>query len=325
MNDARKLVHEGLDGWLFLTGGTNFVTTLYDRHSGHLPDAKLEKWREAIEERIERCRRLGIDYAHIVVPEKLTIYGHKQSEPLVDPDLAPVVRLGERFANTARSRNWIDLVTPMRSVRDDVDLYWKTDTHWTAEGCLLAYDLLCEALSLKPNNHFRERPFREFDCIMDLGGKMDPPIWERIKEYEWARYARRTYVNRVTEILETPEFGGEIHVGSHAIFTNLAAANNKRLLLFGDSFSGPHSQRLTGLLAETVREVGFIWSANIDWRHVEAAAPDILVTEISERFMALPPNDSFDLRFAELRQTARARTKRLKSWWRARRSRDEPL
>lgn len=322
MNDAHEFVHEGLEGWLFLTGGTNFVTTLYDRHRGHLPDTKLEAWREIIDERLRRCHRLGIDYVHVVVPEKLTVYGHKQSSPLVDPDLAPAIRLGERFADTPGSRHWIDLVASMRAIRDDVDLYWKTDTHWTAEGCLLAYELLCEALALEPNAALRARPFREFACIMDLGGKMDPALWEQIKVYEWVEDAERSYVNRVTEILETPEYGGEIHVGSRATFTNRAAANDKRLLLFGDSFSGPHANLLTGLLAETVREVDFVWSANIDWRYVEAVKPDILVTEISERFMALAPNDRFDLRLTELKQIARAQRSRLKRWWRTRQSRN---
>ncbi|PWB84350.1 MAG: hypothetical protein C3F11_01780 [Methylocystaceae bacterium] len=324
MSDAHRLVHEGLDGWLFLTGGANFVTTLYDRHSGHLPDAKLERWHAIIKERVGRCRELGIDYVHVVVPEKLTIYGHKQSSPLVDPDLAPAVRLGERFANTPSSRHWIDLVASMRAIRDDIDLYWKTDTHWTAEGCLLAYEMLCEALSLEPNNDLRARPFREFAAIMDLGGKMNPVIWETIKEYEWVRDAERVYANRVTQILETPEYGGEIHVASHVKFANPTAANEKRLLLFGDSFSSPRSNLLTGLLAETVREVDFIWSANIDWRYVESVRPDILVSEMPERFMALAPNDRFHLRLTEAKQIARAQRSRLKRWWRARRSRGEP-
>lgn len=323
MNEASRLVHEGLDGWLFLTGGANFVTTLYDRDVGNLPDVELQKWQEIIDERIRRCREMDIAYAHLVVPEKLTIYGHKQSSPLVDPELAPAIRLRERFGAGSNSRHWIDLVAPMRALRDEIDLYWKTDTHWNAEGCLLAYDILCNALCLKPNDGLRDRPYREFASIMDLGGKLDPVRWETIREYEWAKDAKRTYMNRVAKILEDPEYGGEIHVGSHVTFKNPHSANGQKLLLFGDSFSDQRANLLTGLLAETVRQVDFVWSSSIDWNYVRSVRPDILVYEISERFMALTPNDRFDLTIAEARQTVRAQGKRLKRWWRARTSRHE--
>lgn len=316
MTDDNRQVHEGLDHWLFLTGGTNFVTTLYERSGGNLPDAKLRDWQEIIEKRIRRCSEMNIAYAHMVVPEKLTIYGHKQSSPIVDPELAPAIRLRDRFADHPSSRHWVDLVAPMRAVRDEVDLYWRTDTHWSAEGCLLAYDLLCRALGLQPNEELRGRPYREFGAVMDLGAKLDPVRWETIREYDWLADAERTYTNRVAQILETPAYGGEIHIGSHVVFRNPRAPNAHRVLLFGDSFSSQRGNLLTAMLAETVREVDFVWSSSIDWGYVRSVRPDIVVYEICERFMALRPNDRFDLRLTEAKQIARAQMRRLQRWWR---------
>ena len=92
------------------------------------------------------------------------------------------------------------------------------------------------------------------------------------------------------------------------------------MLLFGDSYSSNNPHFLTGLLAETVSEVDFVWSTRIDWRHVAAVRPDILIYEIAERFMATPPRDDIDLRLLEARQYIRAQRIRLARWWRARAS-----
>ena len=167
----------------------------------------------------------------------------------------------------------------MRKIRDDVDLYWRTDTHWTPEGSLLAYERLCDALNLAPNAELATRPAQALNKIMDLGSKFDPPLWESVREIDWIAGAQRVYVNGIARILETPLHGGDIHVGAHVIFRNEDAPNNKKILLFGDLFASVGHDRLTAQLAETARELAFVWSANVDWGLVERLKPGILVTE----------------------------------------------
>ncbi|QGM45021.1 alginate O-acetyltransferase AlgX-related protein [Methylocystis heyeri] len=313
------LVHEGLDGWLFLTGGTNFVTTLYQREGGGLPDVKLRQWRDLILRRVERAEALGVRYAHMIVPEKLTIYGDKQTTRLVDPELAPAIRLREMLSNTPAAELFVDLVEPMRARAGSQDLFWRTDTHWNIEGCLLGYLELCRALGLTPASDLDSRPSRRFQAVMDLGGKLEPPRWETIEEREWARDAIRIYANQIAHFLEQHEYGAAIHVGAHAKFINPTAANFQRAMLFGDSFSTPRTHLLTGLLAETVRELEFVWSANIDWELVKRAKPDLLIFEISERFMALLANDRFSLPRTEFTQSVRAARMRWSHKWERRR------
>ncbi len=314
------IVHEGRDGWLFLTGGANFVTTLYQRDGGNLPDTALVRWRDEIAERKARCDTLGVRYAHLVVPEKLTIYGDRQSAPLIDPDLAPALRLAQMHAGRPADSYLVDLVAPMRAARGDADLYWRTDTHWTPAGCRLAYDALCHALGLAPVDDLETRPFTEMAKLMDLGMKLDPPVWETIRDVHWLKDASRVYENPVVRLLETPRFGGEIHVGCHARFSNARAPNDCRLLLFGDSFCGVGPHLLTALLAETVRELDFVWSANVDWRLVRRVKPDAVVTQIAERFLSAPPAAKFDLRVTALRQRLLAARRRAESWLRRRHS-----
>ncbi|WP_457797986.1 alginate O-acetyltransferase AlgX-related protein [Methylocystis sp. S23] len=320
MSLASLLVHKGLDDWLFLTGGSNFVTTLYQRDGGHLPDSALTGWRDAIIARKARCDALGARYAHIVIPEKLTIYGHKLAAPLVDPDLAPGLRLVRLFDGDPAACGYIDLIALMRAHRDNVDLYWRTDTHWTPMGCLLGYETLCDALGLERNDALVERPFVDDLRLMDLGSKLDPPVYEPVREVTWLQDATRVYHNNVVRLLEAHEYGGEIHVGSHAIFKNPRAPNDCRLMLFGDSFSGVSPHLFTALFAETVRELEFVWSANVDWGLVKRARPDIVVTEIAERYMALPPNDRFSLHATEIRQAMLGRRRRFEAWLRDKRA-----
>jgi hypothetical protein len=320
VNAAEGQIHQGLDGWLFLTGGANYVTALYDRENGHLPDKTLQAWRRLLEKRAKKCNALGIRYAHVVVPDKLTIYGHKQSASLVDPDLAPALRLGRMLSDSPAADAWVDLVAPLREERDGVDLYWQTDTHWTPEGCMLAYGRICAQLGLTPNADPHAAPRREFAARMDLGVKLDPARWEQVVEYDFSGQAQRIFINRVGSILENPDFGAEIHVGSRSIYENRNARNNAKIILYGDSYAGQRANFLTGLLAETTKNVEFVWSSDVDWRHVKKTKPDILITEIAERFMTIVPRDRLLLRGLELRQMLRARRRQLSRWLALRRS-----
>lgn len=319
---GEPLVHEGLDGWLFLRAGSNFVTSLYDREKGNLPDAKIARWRRLIEERSERCRKYDIANAHIVVPDKLTIYGELQSDPLVDPDLAPAIRLAEQLRASPAAEYYVDLVTPMRTAKSSTDVYWKTDTHWTPEGCHLAYTLLCDRLQLETEPHLLERPSQSYPAQLDLGWRTTPPRWETMRKYDFLQKARRVSINRITAYLEDPAYLEEFHVCARALFHNPTARNDCSILLVGDSYSRPSSESLTAMLAETCRSVEFVWSNTIDWLMVRRRRPDILIVQIAERFLARLPDDRRPWWLAELRQVARAQMRALERRRQARGSPD---
>lgn len=304
---AEPLVHVGTDGWLFLQGGSNFVASLYQRDGGQLPDSQLASWRDAIAHRARRFSRLGIDWLFVVVPEKLTVYEHRTASPLVDADLAPSVRLYEQLADIGLQRHMLDLVAPMRLRRDDRDLYWRTDSHWSPEGCFLAYKLICERLGVEADAGLLSRPYEERSSIMDLGGRLDPMPWEAVRSYSYLRGARRTAVNRVTRYLEDPQYKELIHVGARARFENPQAPNPQRAMLIGDSYALPSATRLTGMMAETFRSLEFVWSNSVDWQAIRWRRPDIVICEIAERFLMLQPRDGMSWKLQEWLQARRAR------------------
>ena len=183
------LVHEGQDGWLFLLTGSNFVASLYEREGDNLPDRALLRWRDITAARARRCAALGIRCLFVVVPDKLTIYDHKTATPLVDPALAPAVRLREQIEAAGQSADYLDLVSPMRAARDEQALYWRTDSHWSPEGCFLAYRAICKKLDLVADETLLTRPFIDEHRVMDLGGWVEPHKAETIRAY---RYLQRS-------------------------------------------------------------------------------------------------------------------------------------
>jgi hypothetical protein len=58
------------------------------------------------------------------------------------------------------------------------------------------------------------------------------------------------------------------------------------------------------MLAETFREVHFVWSVYLDLDYIAKHDPDIVLSEIVERFMPSVPNDSFDLDQYALKKVA---------------------
>jgi hypothetical protein len=302
-------VYEGQDGWLFLTGGSNAIGALYDRDAPLLNDAKLDQWAKLIEERAGRCQRMGIEYVHISIPEKLTIYDNKLHDPpIIDWRLSPAMRLREMMQRSRYGHVWLDLIEPFRAARDEKQLYYKTDTHWSPEGCFLAYKLLCEKIGIRPEPTLLMRPCREVESVLDLGLKMDPLIYEHLKLYDFTKESTRTYRNSIAKYLDTVTANAVVHVGSHVAFKNDSpAAANKKILVFGDSYASQRPDGLTAMLAETAREVEFIWSSNLDWAYIKRAKPDIVVYDLVERFMTLVATDQLSLRWTVARQAMKAK------------------
>src|SRR5947199_10115012 len=85
-----SFVHKGRDGWLFLIGGPNSLSSLYERNSVLLGDGAVRKWADLLERRARRFEQLGIQYVHLNVPAALTIYEYQLWDPpIVDCSHSP--------------------------------------------------------------------------------------------------------------------------------------------------------------------------------------------------------------------------------------------
>ncbi|MGY2048097.1 alginate O-acetyltransferase AlgX-related protein [Methylobacterium sp. JK268] len=288
------MVHEGRDGWLFLVGGNNDVLAQYRRSwRTWLHDWR---WRRVVVGRADRCRRLGIRYLHLVVPEKLTVYDTLTDGLAVDLAAAPALRLGRWLRGSGAAGAHVDLVAPLRARRDEAELYFRTDTHWTHAGCFVAYEALCRRLGAVPREDLRaDRLLPERPLCGDLGDKLTPLRFETFTPHALQRDAERVFASDLVRDFEAAGRVGELHLGTHVVFRNESPrADPRRIVLFGDSCSHfrweVYSGFLTGLLAETFREVHFLWTPGIDYQYLAKVRPDVAIGEFAERFLArLPP------------------------------------
>jgi alginate O-acetyltransferase complex protein AlgJ len=292
--DVSEGILRGKEDWLFLVGGSNVVATLYDRNSALVSDPQLMKWAELIESRARKLRSLGIQYVHVNVPEKLTVYENKLHDPpVIDWQLSPAIRLGEMVRHLPDV--WLDLVTPFRSGRDEKNLFLKTDSHWSLDGCFLCYRLICQRLGIPVAPNLLDRTVHEMVGTGDLGLKLEPVVSERRSAFAYTKHAKRIYANAVARYLGAAPLP-VMHVGSHVRYRNDAEwAARKKIVIFGDSSSNIGGDVLTRMLAESVRDVEFIWSSNLDWDYIQRSRPDAVVYELVERFMTILPNDELSL------------------------------
>lgn len=279
---------------MFLIGGRNRAMGQYRRNPAWW--WRLRRWRQIIEARAARCERLGIKFVQVVVPEKLTIMPDWCAKPLIDPKLAPAVRLAKVMAASPVASNYVDLVPVLVTAARREEVFLKTDTHWNYKGCFIAYSRICDPIGIKPRDDLLVRPYRDFDQPMNLGIKLDPPIPERFRLHYTLQDAKRIWVNELVTKLMDAGGAGSLR-GCQARYENASSsADPRRLMIFGDSNSHFDPIELTGMLAETFREVHFVWSSSLDWRLIEEVRPAILIAEIAERFLKRVVDDKFDVK-----------------------------
>ena len=295
-------VHEGRAGWLFLVGGQNRPLSAYGRSPGRL--WRLWRWARLVRSRERRCRALGARYLHLVVPEKLSIYPEMAPALAISAERSPVLALGRMLR---ASSAWLDASRALRAGKAEGDMFLRTDTHWTLEGCFKVYLELCSAAGVSHPIELRSRGSAEQEIVGDLGQKFDPPRGELARRYRIALHAKRTYVNALLAAYEANGRPFALHRGAHVIYCNESPdADPRRVVVFGDSYAHFEPFMLTGMLAETFRELHFVWSASVDWAYVERSRPDLVLGEIAERFMSRVPSDSYDMEAFANRQLARA-------------------
>ncbi len=287
-----ETVHVGRDGWLFLVGGSNRVLAQY--RSTLRTWWRQRAWERLIRARTNRAQALGIRCIHTFVPEKLSIYDDRADGLRYDPARSPARRLAKRLMNLP---GYVDLVAPLRAARDGpVPLYRRTDSHWTYDGCLIAYRALMRACGAVPPPDIGERPHVEASGLWDLGSKLREKPRETVVNWSVQREARRVFANPLVLSYEKAGKARDLHTGAHIVFRNASpSADPRTLVLFGDSYAHYAPIFLSGFLAESFREYHFIWSANLDWNYVEQIKPDILMIELAERFQARVPDDRFDV------------------------------
>lgn len=293
----QQLIVTGRDKWLYLTGGSNKVVDQYLKDFA-VPDCHIEEIKKGQDLRASKLKEIGVQYVSVIVPNKLSVYQEYINFDF-DKEFSLIDRIEKKLSGEAY---FLNLLTNYRKFKDNIDLFWKTDSHWTPFGCFFCYQLICQKLKVKPINLIHNRKYNEAELIMDLGHKTSPPTKENVRFYTMLIDSERIYANEIVQYKEEQELTNEVglHVGSHVVYRNEKAENDLKVILFGDSFSEYRPHLLTGMLAETFKELHFIWNSNLDYEYIKKVKPDYVIYQAVERFLVKLPTDNFDIvSFAE--------------------------
>lgn len=126
----------GKDGWFFYTG-EGVIQDYYGQYK--INETSMDNYISIFSDRAEWLRRMGICYLFIPVPNKINIY---------DEFLPKRIRRikGDSFYRIFFSaiekrgllKNAVYLYNLLYKEKENKQIYFKTDTHWTGDGALLA-------------------------------------------------------------------------------------------------------------------------------------------------------------------------------------------
>jgi alginate O-acetyltransferase complex protein AlgJ len=286
-------VFEDHDGFLFLLGGSNRVSEFFTLGQDKL-SLQAQHWKDLLLKRAQRIQRSGGRYAHLFAPEKLSVY-QRRIPGILEEYHSFSELIEETYAATELNGVLVPVLNYIRSALPTYSVYSKTDSHWTSIGCYRAYQMICSAAGIPERSDLFKKSLRTSKYTGDLAEKLAHRPKEAFERSLMPVEANRVWVN---DLIRRNEAGGnqEAHVGCMARFEN--SSHNVpalRVLLFGDSFSEYRPGLLTGMLADSVQELLFAWSASIDWQLIENYRPDIVISETSERFGRLLPLDGATL------------------------------
>lgn len=237
--------------------------------------AQLARWVNQIEARDAWCAVRGIDYRMLVVPEKHVVYPDKLPDGAHVAEVRPINQIIGALGPTPRS-HLIYPAVALSDARAVEDSFLRTDVHWTHYGAYVGYRALMASL---PPVYQRAVVGEEalvrgdYRVMGDLGVRLDPVPNERgisIGHGGHHRF-RRVFDNRA--------FGR----GQTEIFEN-DDARLPRCVLFRDS----NASAMLQYLAMHFSRLVVVSSTEFFYDLVREEKPDVVITEMTERYLAVP-------------------------------------
>jgi alginate O-acetyltransferase complex protein AlgJ len=304
MRNLTPDVYEGLNGYLFLTGGTNKVASFFSE-GVYAVDSLCATWSDLLLNRNENARLRDIKYMHCFIPDKLSVLRELAVE------VTGKMTFPAEFIEANYSKMLSSIIVPvtnyLRKQAQTYQVFYKTDTHFTIAGSFSVYQMICFIMGVNQNEQLILRNASSIEGFWDLGSKVEPKRKEVMQFGRFGLNAKRIYANELVTARENGSVKNDLslHVGSIVRYLNQQPdIVSLRILVFGDSFFEYRPHMLTGMFADTVKEIMFVWSTSIDWKIVDEYKPDVLLTEIAERFMRVVPADDIDLRSHGLKKLA---------------------
>ncbi|RJE87845.1 hypothetical protein [Paracoccus onubensis] len=271
-----EVVHEGGDGYLFLSGGAHSVFDYFSGAALPLPKAPGIFWKN-ISGRAAYCASAGIGYRHVVFPDKCVVLRN-----LLKPErqLSSLYQraYGER-APSAEAK--ASVLYPIDRLTDSGQTMRRTDTHYSARGNIVVTSaIVADLFPTEHDAYLRDSLAglapREIEPG-DLGRKLTPP--------------RSEIIDRLQKPLVPVTMGSNGISGNDGIMILVdspQAVSKRTLLIFGDSFF----RLILPMLAVFYQKIVFCRTRFLHHEIVRAVNPDQIFTGQAERYLSRCETDA---------------------------------
>ena len=295
-------VMEGEDGWLYLDHDGNDSVGQYTGRVT-LSAAAEHSWRVHFERMVALRAELGFAFVQLFAPSKESVYEawypHRARRAAIRPIEAVLALVPEG----------LPVLYPCAELAPRpgrLDTYDKGDTHWNHLGAAIAAELAVQAVGRSMpaalSFGYKTRP-RYGDLDSKIPGRPAGDVLE---------LARRN-----TDV--TVEFDSELNNRGRVVVMHNPKAPEGSIVIFGDSFAN----RLRLPLNYAFRRMVFVHANTVDAEFLRMERPDVVIAEMTERFVILPPQDPESFRLVDLlrlkmEREPEAETARLRALYEAR-------
>ena len=268
LGDVAAVVR-GLDGRLFLGRQDGFDLRVFTGGAS-LPDSCLTQWRATLTRRGKEMQGRGVPYVFFLAPDAPSVC----REDLPDGYPREFRSPGSIFLDAMGDIPGVRFVYPVQALREacgGLDVYQKTDSHWTTYGSYVAYRELMRAVASLASCAVVPEDATKFEfrrSYGDLGSQCDP---EEQSDIPVVRFSD----SEPLRVLDCTGPGRQ----TGAAF-KMPGVANCRALVFRDSFMtdlAPYLARSFSDLLTLGTTARVMLDAVDDWK------ADIVISEVAER------------------------------------------
>ncbi len=275
-------VQLGRDGWMYYILDRNLQIAsgeyvLSDEELGAILKQQIQIQ--------SKLKKQGIEYVLVLPTSKVSIYPEYIRSGDFHVRETPVDQLAQ-YIQANSDIHVIPLKTALLDAKNEGQVFFRTDTHWTEFGAYMGYREVIRKL-----NEFsllsdapEEVTFEPFEYQGEMGGLMGNsklvPLEKTAKSVITAKDARRIEEGELYASFQSAL--GQYQVKNPCYLYENDHKDNT-LLMFGDSMFG--AWNATELLAEHFNHMAYVWGGDIQQEYIDSLNPDIVMYEITERFL----------------------------------------
>ena len=277
---GNPLVYFGKNGWMFYIGEN--VKEMYENKYPLTPE-QLEKMKDVLVERRDWLKQRNIHY-YIIFP-RLPHFIYNENIGTGLNVYNPKPKLGQllEYLKQHTDLDVIDVETPILEAKAKYkqNIYYPNDSHWTLFGAYFAYRDIINYIRKDFPNMPPPIPFNEIKWIEKDDNDADLAqllcLNTIIKRHEYIPINNRVEDFKQITAPDYPEFQS-IHPMQFYTSKNSLAP---KLIMNRDSYSN----FLIPFFATNFNRQGYLWTPLFYRTVIEKEKPDIVITEMQERFI----------------------------------------